>query len=317
MRKIGLILLVGMAACTGRKYPMPTIVEQVVITDSTYIRTAYWDFDKEIRDFQVGPDGLIYILFEDSLKRYYQSMQEEGFALGFSNPISFYVSSDRYFYVLEMADSSVRIFDYDGNPVAVEDVYAITPATGPYTSISADGEGNFFITYMDSSLLLKFNRDSVGLRPPQVLAERGNGIINVKLPWGTAYRSGVVFVASSGNHWVEGLTDTPPVENVIHLGGLIPEPSDSTGRFDIPMDVALDSYGAIYVLEYGNRRFQKFSPSGEFVMVSSSPDSTLIPVAIGVTVLGEDIFVAYNTPDGRGRLEKYNKPQRIGEGDEQ
>ncbi len=317
MRRIGLILIVGMAACTGRKYPMPTIVEQTVITDSTYIRTAYWDFDKEIRDMQVGPDGLIYILFEDSLKRFYQSMQEEGFSLGFEHPVSFYISSDRYLYVLEMADSSIRIFDYDGNLVAVENVYAITPATGPYASISADGEGNFFVTYKDSSLLLKFNRDSVGLRPPQVLAERGNGIINVKMPWGTAYRSGVVFVASSGNHWVEGFTESAPVQNVIHLGGLVPEPSDSAGRFDTPMDVALDSYGAIYVLEYGNRRFQKFSPSGEFVMVSSSPDSTLLPVAIGVTVLGEDIFVAYNTPDGRGRLEKYNKPQRIGEGDEQ
>ena len=309
--------LIILGACTGRKFPMPTIVENNVITDSTYVRTDFWNLPGEVRDIQVGPDGYIYILFPDSLTKFYKSMTPVGFTIHLNDAISFYISSDRYFYVLDLGDSSIKVFDYDGTFVGSEHTKALTPATGPFTSVSADGDGNIFVTYMDSSLLLKFKRDSLNLRPPEILSTEGGGINNVRRPWGTAYRSGVVFVASSGNHWVEGLTDESPAQNVIHLGGLIPEPSDSEGRFDTPMDVTLDSYGAIYVLEYGNRRFQKFSPSGEFVMVSSSPDSALVPVAIAVSLDGKDIYAAYRMGQDSSRIEVYNKPQRIGEGDEQ
>ncbi len=297
-----LVPALAILSCTGRKLPLPPEPSGTVITDSTYIRTSYWEFEDRIMDFQVGPDGLMYVLFKDSLVRFYASFKPEGLVIRTLNARSFYITqNDRAIYIL--ADSSAYLYRYDGS-------FSKRAIVGNEADfISAKDSLIFFVSFKDMSRLVKYHIDSP--RALDTLAYKGNGILNVNEPHGLFYRDGVIYVASSANHWVEGLTESTPVQNILHLGGVYNSPSDSSGRFNYPVDVCLDMYGGIYVLELGNKRFQKFSPTGEFVMVSSSPDTTLVPVAIGVSPNGEDLYVAYEF-----RIEKYNKPQRIGEGDQ-
>jgi hypothetical protein len=294
-----ILLLLGISACTGLKYDLPSETSSPRPSDSTYIRVNYWDFNQEIKDLQVGPDGLIYVLFSDTLKRFFTSFVEEGLRIPV-NANSFFVSYDRKIFIL--SDSIVKLYDYNGELKKQKTVSKL-----PAFSICAIDSQNFILSFYNISRLVKYNIDSI--RAIDTIAYEGNGILNVKKPMGIFCSNNSVYVSSSASNWVDELTINPPYTNLLHLGGSDQQASDSISKFNNPLDVSIDEYKNVYVLELNNKRFQKFNSAGQFIMASSSPDSSLIPVSIAISLDGENLYVAY-----KNRIEMYKKPEKPNEG---
>jgi len=64
----------------------------------------------------------------------------------------------------------------------------------------------------------------------------------------------------------EGIWQKSPqlkLEKVQEIGGI--EVLDENVAFYMPLDMALDAEGNLYVLDTGNHRIQKFSPDGDFL----------------------------------------------------
>lgn len=286
-------LVLFLFSCSGLKFELPSESPQPRPSDSTYIRISYRDFSDSILRIQVGPDGLLYVLFSDSLTRLYTSLSYEGFKIE-AKANTFYISKDRSIYLA--SDTILSIYNYNGDLKISKKISNI-----PAYSICAFDSLRFVLSFYEKSRLVLYHRDSI--YPLDTLAYEGNGILNVRKPLNIYCKDSIVFVASSGNNWVEGITLSK--NSFVHLGGFSPNPSDSISKFNLPIDVTLDDNYGIFVLELNNRRFQKFNKYGEFIMVSRSPDTTLIPVSIAISRDGKDLFVAY-----KYRIEKYRKPER-------
>jgi phage tail-like protein len=75
-----------------------------------------------------------------------------------------------------------------------------------------------------------------------------------------------LYVADSGNHRIQVIDLR--TQQVLAVWGqpqpyLPPTPGDTPGRLDTPWDVAVDSAGHVYVVDYGNRRVQRFLKTGQ------------------------------------------------------
>jgi len=77
-----------------------------------------------------------------------------------------------------------------------------------------------------------------------------------------------LFVADSGNHRIQ-IFDLKTLQLVGILGqaspGAVPRPGNLPGQFDHPWTLDGDSDGSCYVVDYGNRRIQKFNTLGDVV----------------------------------------------------
>jgi len=84
------------------------------------------------------------------------------------------------------------------------------------------------------------------------------------------------------------------------------------GQFDQPRGVAMDSQGNVYVADMGNKRIQKFTPDGEFLLAFGQDAELAEPFDLVVRAADGHIFVvdpqndsvAHFGPDGRflGRM---------------
>ncbi len=77
-----------------------------------------------------------------------------------------------------------------------------------------------------------------------------------------------LFVVDSGNHRIQ-VFDLESLQ-LMEIWGQAgyaanPQPGSEPGLFDTPWTMAADAAGNIYVVDYGNRRIQKFNPVGELV----------------------------------------------------
>jgi len=77
-----------------------------------------------------------------------------------------------------------------------------------------------------------------------------------------------LFVVDSGNHRIQ-VFDLDTFQLVEIWGQTnpsgIPQPGSLPGQFDTPWTLAGDSSGSIYVVDYGNKRVQKFNSAGEVI----------------------------------------------------
>jgi phage tail-like protein len=77
-----------------------------------------------------------------------------------------------------------------------------------------------------------------------------------------------LFVADSLNHRIQ-VFDLNTLQLLDIWGqpspGAPPQPDSAPGRFNVPFSLAADENGNVYVVDYGNRRVQKFNSAGEVV----------------------------------------------------
>jgi phage tail-like protein len=80
---------------------------------------------------------------------------------------------------------------------------------------------------------------------------------------GLAFGNGTLYLADTFNHRVQAFY-VPQFQIQMLLGGRGGS-GTAEGEFDRPKDIVIDSKGDLYVLDYGNRRIQKFNRFGLFL----------------------------------------------------
>ncbi len=303
---VGWVLL---TAC-GHRYPIPPRGEGLTLTDSTFLRVQVLDFPSDtVRDLLFG-DGL-YVLTQRALHKLYPDGSPTPAVFGgLVDPTA--VAQDRStgeVYVLDRGLQAILRYPPDGDSsgtVVVQDTGWVDPRG------LAVVNGGLIVTEYALHLLLRYDPDSTGqfTAPPDTLAREGNGILNVRNPWGVFPDfSGQIWVASSGQHWVEHFTASLPLQNLLHLGDSTGVGGADTGVFRHPVDVSGDLLGRVVVADSGNRRLQMFSPDGAFAQMFGSPDS-LAPLAVLMSPDGQKVWAGFV-----GRVERYEHPSLPGNPD--
>jgi tripartite motif-containing protein 71 len=133
-------------------------------------------------------------------------------------------------------------------------------------------------------------------------------------PWGVAVdRSGLVFVADSGNHrvqktnaWTDAMTDLSG--NFLGAFGRI---GKAEGELDFPTDVALDAEGNLYVVDSNNDRVQKLTRDGKPLASwggsGSGPGQLDKPLGIALAPDGQ-IYVTDTKNNRVQKLDPAGKP---------
>jgi Uncharacterized conserved protein len=295
-------MAVMLGAC-GHRYPIPPRGEGLTLTDSTFLRVQVLDFPGDtVRDLMLG-DGL-YVLTQRTLhKLYLDGTPTATHYGGLVDPTA--VAQDRTtgeVYVLDRERQAVLRYPPDGDSlgtVVLEDTNWVDPRG------LAVVNGGLIVSEHAQHLLLRYDLDSTGqyTLPPDTLSREGNGILNVRQPWGIfSDFAGQIWVASTGQHWVEHFTATLPLQNLLHLGDTTGQGGADTGVFRHPVDVSGDLFGRVVVADSGNRRLQLFSPDGSFSQIFGSPDS-LAPLAVLLAPDGQRVWAGY-----AGRVERYEHP---------
>lgn len=140
---------------------------------------------------------------------------------------------------------------------------AAAPA-GP-TGVTVDCTGNVFFTEPETNRLMRIGGCDASVAPISCVRGGEDGLPGqLHSPRGLLIPPNrrVLFVADSGNHRLQ-IFDLDNFQLLEIWGGTAP--SSQPGQFDSPWTLAADAAGNVYVVDYGNRRVQKFNPLGEVV----------------------------------------------------
>jgi len=112
-------------------------------------------------------------------------------------------------------------------------------------------------------------------------------------PWGVAVdANGNVFVADKGNHRIRKISPNGVVSTLAGSGNAdFQDGQGTSASFNIPMDVAVDSFGNVYVADALNNRIRKVTPDGYVSTLAGS---------------GNESYA-----DGVGSEASFNKPNGI------
>jgi hypothetical protein len=108
----------------------------------------------------------------------------------------------------------------------------------------------------------------------------------------TVDSAGNVYVADSYNHRIQKFT-----ADGTHLAtwgsySWVPNTYNDPGKFAVPVDVAVDSGGNIYVSDTGNYRIQKLKPDGSFDKMWLMIPGSSWPYCLSVDSTGTYVYVA-------------------------
>lgn len=145
----------------------------------------------------------------------------------------------------------------------------MTSPDGP-AGIAVDSDGTIYFSDPRNHRILKIDACDERLSPVPCIGGEGNNPTQLNTPRGLLipeYRRSL-FVADSGNHRMQ-IFDIDSGQ----LGGIWgqssmaaePQPSSEVGRLNTPWSIAADNQGSVYVVDYENRRIQKFNRTGSVV----------------------------------------------------
>jgi phage tail-like protein len=159
---------------------------------------------------------------------------------------------------------------------------------GP-AGVAADCTGALFFTEPDVDRLMCINPCDASVGPVPCVGVAASGMPgDLHVPRGLLIPANrrVLFVVDSGNHRIQvfALDDFQLLEIWGDPGSA---PGSLDGQFNTPWTLAGDPEGSVYVVDYGNRRVQKFSPLGEVV-----PSFARNVAASGLVQQPSDIGVA-------------------------
>jgi DNA-binding beta-propeller fold protein YncE len=299
----------------GRKYPIPPESHLGMPPESSYVKVSGWpEGELEVsnpREIYLGRDGYLYLIDDHGVRRLYTNGQMvPDFSLeGIEGPVAITQAKDFTIIVADSAQGKVAFYTLSGEFKG--EFFDTTLRT--IGGLTVDDEFRIYISDYERDLVLVY--DTLG-NIIDTLSSYGSGILNVEYPMGLFYFEGAVYIASTGHNWVEALTVDTPRYNVLHLGGNTPEGGSDDTLFLYPVDVSVDTSGAVYVADYGNGRVQKFTHGGEFVVSVFAPEwetDSLRPVSCAVKSDGMSLFVAFKGKT-RDVIEKFIRPVRPEQG---
>jgi phage tail-like protein len=158
---------------------------------------------------------------------------------------------------------------------------------GQATGLAVDHREDLYIIESDHCQIYKFTPESHDLRRLECSGggarhERKIGLFGCgsedgqfefksmeETSGGLAFGKETLYVADAFNHRVQAFY-VPQFQIQMTLGGRGGSGS-AEGEFDQPKDIVTDSKGDLYVLDYGNRRIQKFNRFGAFLRSFAAP----------------------------------------------
>jgi NHL repeat len=168
---------------------------------------------------------------------------------------------------------------------------------GP-AGLAIDSDGNLYFTEPDSNALSVIQGCDLSIGPFLCIGKGNAGAAaSLNMPRGLLIPPNrpVLLVADSGNNRIQ-VFDLGTHQLLEIWGTSAPQPSAQPGSFNQPWAMAADKAGNIYVVDYGNRRLQKFNFVGDVVASFEQNVKTSLlqePVDIAVRTVGEitEIFV--------------------------
>jgi len=247
------------------------------------------------RDDEPDADNHVISNYYDTIRRIDTNNQESAFATGFSAPVGLALDKNLNLYVastddtviykiplstkvksplIDIPDSTPNAIYFDGNTGAlyVADFFGslhiisggvnqtITfPSNSRPQGIALDSHGNILVTDYNLNKIWKITKSGSGFLVTS-LSLSLNGQANLNQPFGIAIdKNDNIFVADQGNHVIRKVT---PTGNVSTLAGVVGAPGTSDGdgssaRFNLPSGLAIDSFGYLYVSDYGSHKVRK------------------------------------------------------------
>ncbi|HLG51459.1 MAG TPA: flippase activity-associated protein Agl23 [Chloroflexota bacterium] len=134
---------------------------------------------------------------------------------------------------------------------------------------------------------------------------QGTGAGQFNEPWGIAVApDGHVYVADTWNHRIQEFDATG---HFVRAFGSTPvgQPGLNPGQFYGPRAIAIDSQGNLYITDTGNKRVEKFSPTGTFLASFGAPGSDLgsFNEPVGIAIDSQGNFYVADT--WNQRIEKF------------
>lgn len=203
----------------------------------------------------------------------------------FSLPWSIAIDPAGDVYVADLANDRIQKFDNGGGYIrkwggpldfAGEEGDFYSPS-----GVATDAAGNVYVADGNHNRVQKFNSD---------------GAFIAAWGWGVSDGSAMLQVCTSGCQ--SGIHPAPGEE------------ASGNGQFDGPKAVATDSSGNVYVVDFGNRRVQKFNPSGAYLgkwgSFGAGPGQFVHPTGIAVDS-ADNVYVSESdlTPGGQDRVQKF------------
>ncbi len=199
-----------------------------------------------------------------------------------------------------------------GPPLAVAE-----QLTGP-AGIGVDDQGNLYLADPAGHRIIRVDACDGSSAPLSCLRGPGSAPGQLNTPRGLAiYHSNqytntpitpLLYIADSNNHRLQVIDLA--TQQVRAICGQVdpyvtPEPGDEPGQFNEPWDVAVDQVGAVYVVDYGNRRVQKFTGRGRvlptfWLTIQNQPAVPQEPAAVAtIQVAGEERILIIDRADNR------------------
>jgi phage tail-like protein len=192
---------------------------------------------------------------------------------------------------------------------------------GNAAGLAIDSKGDLFIIDAESCQIYRFNQKSQALQRLECFEGCGarglfgcgseHGQFKFKkgkiASGGLAFWNSMLYVADPFNHRVQSFY-LPQFQIRLVLGKqdyCLPVSGDGAGEFNQPKDIITDRKGNFYVLDYGNRRIQKFNRFGKFLQFFGTKETDRAPEKPESLAIDKDNFI-YILDSAKKTVEKFN-----------
>jgi hypothetical protein len=205
----------------------------------------------------------------------------------FTFPSGVAVDSAGLLYVTDVGNATIRVVTPTGAVTTLAGVGGMqgsTNGTGPAArfvlphGVTIDGAGNVYVADQEDHTIRKVTATGVVTALAGSAGALGSNdgtgaSARFNTPSGAAVDSaGNIYVADTNNHTIRKVTATGVVSTLAGRAGK-PGSADGTGadaRFNVPLGVAVDSAGNVYVADFGNATIRKITPGGVTTTVAGT-----------------------------------------------
>jgi tripartite motif-containing protein 71 len=178
----------------------------------------------------------------------------------FQNPLGICTDEEGNVYVADSGNNRIQKFDRDGSFLTSWAVESYGGLRNPF-DVAVSSTGDIFITDTDNNRVIKLNSQG---EPTAAWENKGAGDGRLNEPWAvTIDGEGNIFAVDKKNYRIQKYD---AAGNFICAWGSF---GADDGQFNfkekVPVGIAVDRMGNIYVSDAGNNRIQKFNNQGVFL----------------------------------------------------
>jgi uncharacterized protein (TIGR03663 family) len=221
------------------------------------------------------------------------------------------------FYLYMRKDVINDVWDYQSGPVQLTQAPSVDPYEGKRIELQAsamwgnngtgDGQfttprnvavgpdGSIYVADTGNHRIQVFDKEGKFILK---WGSQGTGQGQFNEPWGIAVaENGSVFVTDTWNHRIQIFSSIGQFQGEFGTFANVQQgdPQAEPGKLWGPRDIAIDADGNLYITDTGNKRVQKFTPTGEFLQAWGGggiiPGAFEEPVGIDIDSQG-NIYVA-------------------------